>query len=100
MWAADKFNEMSGYAFANACRHDINHGLAMLGAECTYRLLLTPCLRSSVAAAIADKAPPTRDRYNSPAALMRTPCALRSNRRTPKCDSSRATWWLIADAVR
>jgi hypothetical protein len=38
----------------------------MLGAEWTYKLLLTPCLRSSVAAAMADSAPPTRDRYISP----------------------------------
>ena len=42
----------------------------MLGAEWTYKLLLTPCLRSSVAAAIAASAPPTRDRYDSPAVLM------------------------------
>ena len=72
----------------------------MLGAECTYRLLPTPWRRSSVAAVIADSAPPTRSRYCSPAALRRTPCALRSNRRTPRCVSRRATWWLIAEAVR
>ena len=35
----------------------------------------------------------------SPAGLSRTPCAMRSNSRTPK-SSSRATWWLMAEAVR
>lgn len=40
---------MPGCACANRRSLGISHRLAMLGAECTYRLLLTPWRRSSVA---------------------------------------------------
>ena len=85
-------NAMSGCACANPRNLGVSHNAAKLGDECTYRLLLTPCRRSSLAEAIAASAPLMRERYCSPAVLSRTPCALRSNRRTPTCDSSRATW--------
>jgi hypothetical protein len=51
--AADRFSEMSGQACAKPCSRAISHRLAMLGAEWTYRLLLTPWRRSSVAAVMA-----------------------------------------------
>jgi hypothetical protein len=64
---------MSGKAWAKPRSRDINQRLAMLGAECTYKLLLTPWRKSSVADASANNAPPTFDKYLSPAVLSRTP---------------------------
>jgi hypothetical protein len=88
-WAADRFSATCGCASAKRRNRGTSQRLAMLGAECTYTLLLTPWRRSSVAVEMAASAPPMRARYCSPARLRRTPWALRSNSRTPRSASSR-----------
>ena len=55
--AADRFSKMPGLALANDGSRGISHSVAMLGEQCTYRLLETPCFTSSVAMPIAASAP-------------------------------------------
>ena len=53
---------MCGQARAKSRSRGMSQRLAMLGAQCTYRLLLMLWRRSSVAETMAASAPPTRSR--------------------------------------
>ena len=91
----------SGCARANSCSRGISQSDARLGAQCTYRLLLTPCRRSSVAVVKAVMAPAHARQValagRAQAHAVRTAF---EQAHAQEVLEPRAIWWLTADAVR
>ena len=99
--AAERFSEISGYACAKLAQP--RHQPQARDAGRRVHVEAVADALPQVVGRRADRrqrAADTRQVLLARQRSARTPCALRSNRRTPSCDSSRATWWLIADAVR